>query len=70
MQELISQMSYGITNPIRQDSCRSCGNEVQAINFCQVCDKPIQFQCQECDQFLDEQIHFVCENAKNLREFL
>ena len=62
MQELISIISNG-NHHIRQDSCRVCGNEVKAIHFCQVCNQPIQFQCPDCVQYLDEQIHSDCKNS-------
>ena len=66
MQELILPLSYEIKNHLRQDSCRGCGKELDIIALCQVCDKPIQFRCKDCDQFLEEQLHYDCNFAIKL----
>ena len=60
MQELIQVRSDELITHPRNDSCRVCGKDVKAIHFCHVCNQPIQFQCTECVQFLDEQIHYDC----------
>jgi predicted amidophosphoribosyltransferase len=44
-------------NLIRIDSCRKCGKELQITKLCNDCQRPLHFDCSNCNLFIDDQIH-------------
>jgi len=42
---------------MRIDCCRSCGNQLTVIKFCEDCDQPLRFLCDHCKHFVDDPIH-------------
>ena len=44
----------------RIDSCSSCGEDVEVLNTCMVCEKPTKFQCSNCFHYVDDPIHTEC----------
>ena len=67
MQKLITAVTV-MTTHLRQDSCRSCGLEIEPFRFCSFCDQPCQFRCRNCDQYVDEQVHTECEIHKEFKK--
>ena len=45
---------------MKVDSCRKCGIPLEVSRMCDVCEEPIEFQCQKCHWTSDEQIHQNC----------
>ena len=45
---------------MRSDSCRKCGNEMEAKNPCPLCKNPTKFECKDCHSSTEEQIHLQC----------
>jgi len=46
---------------MRVDSCRNCGQMLDAVKLCQVCTQPIQLKCNSCPKYVDDPIHSLCE---------
>ena len=44
----------------RIDSCRNCGEGLDVLSNCLVCDKPAKFQCSHCFHYVDDPIHTEC----------
>ena len=42
---------------MRIDCCRSCGNQLTIIKFCEDCDQPLRYLCVHCRHFVDDPIH-------------
>ena len=42
---------------MRIDSCRNCGEELQVMQLCGHCNQPLHFECNNCNAFVDDQIH-------------
>ncbi len=42
---------------MRIDSCRKCGEELQAMRLCNNCEQPLHFECNNCNAFVDDPIH-------------
>jgi hypothetical protein len=45
---------------MRNESCRKCGNGLQATRTCSFCEKPIQYHCNNCNINTEEQTHLDC----------
>jgi predicted amidophosphoribosyltransferase len=43
---------------MRIDSCRKCGNKLQVMKLCSNCDQPLHFECNDCNVFVDDPIHY------------
>ena len=43
--------------PMRVDSCRKCGEELQVMKLCSNCDQPLHFKCKNCNAFVEDPIH-------------
>ena len=48
------------------EKCRQCGKNLIEIKQCQICKKPIQFHCKNCNLKTNEQIHLNCKPSKIL----
>ena len=46
-----------MTNSMRIDSCRNCGNQLTVNELCSDCSQPICYQCDHCKHFVDDPIH-------------
>ena len=46
--------------PMRNESCRKCGAELEIKQKCSVCREAITCICKECHFETDEQIHLQC----------
>ena len=44
----------------RIDSCRNCGEQLEVLHTCMVCEQPSQFQCSNCFHYVDDPIHTEC----------
>jgi predicted amidophosphoribosyltransferase len=44
----------------RIDSCGNCGEELEILNTCMVCEQPSKFQCLGCLHYVDDPIHTEC----------
>ena len=42
------------------ESCRNCGEELDILNTCIVCEQPTKFQCTSCLHFIDDPVHTEC----------
>ena len=45
---------------MKQDSCRTCGTELEVKKTCNVCFQANQFFCHNCGYESEEQIHSQC----------
>ena len=44
----------------KTDSCRNCGEALDVLSTCMICDQPFQFKCSNCFHFVDDPIHTDC----------
>ncbi len=44
----------------RVDSCRKCGEALDVLTTCMICDQPSQLKCSNCYHFVDDPIHTDC----------
>jgi len=49
----------------RIDSCKGCGETLEVLTTCVMCDLPSQFQCSNCSHFVDDPIHTNCVIAED-----
>jgi len=42
---------------MRIDSCRKCGDTLQVLNLCSVCNQASEIECNSCNAFVDNPIH-------------
>ena len=47
------------------DSCRSCGTELETNQECKTCHEPIEFVCHSCGK-TKKRIHFDCTYGKKI----
>jgi len=52
------------------ESCRKCGTELNAIQYCSICSAPTQFHCKKCDVNTEVQIHLDCYQSSFEKEVL
>ncbi|MCH8916046.1 MAG: hypothetical protein IIA82_09435 [Thaumarchaeota archaeon] len=45
---------------MKQESCRTCGVELEIKKICNICSQANQFFCHNCGYESEEQIHFQC----------
>ena len=44
----------------RVDSCRNCGEALDVLTTCMICDQPSALKCSNCFHFVDDPIHTNC----------
>ena len=42
------------------DCCHNCGEDLDILNTCVVCDKPTKFQCSSCFHYVNDAMHTEC----------
>jgi len=42
------------------DSCGNCGNNLDVLDTCVICEQPTQFQCSNCYHYTNDTIHTEC----------
>jgi len=55
---------------MRIDSCRNCGSILKIKHFCQDCNQPLHFECNNCNAFVDDPIHQHKISSKLLPQYL
>ena len=55
-----SNIKWKLNYPMRNESCRKCGAELEIKKKCSVCKEGIACICKECHFETDEQIHLQC----------
>ena len=46
------------------EKCRQCGQNLKEIKKCQICKKPTQFHCNNCNSKTNEEVHLNCKPSK------
>jgi hypothetical protein len=44
----------------KQVLCRSCGNEMNPLEYCKSCSEAVQWKCSKCERENDKSIHARC----------